>query len=595
VISPGADTDWAERHVEPTAEFAQLQLGFVDQTQWRYEVIRPLVLFADRTAQQRAQETDTHPDTVRTLRRRFRQQGMLGLLPANVDIVIRKRAGAIPEAVRQEIDRLKTLYDGFHYRELARILSCTFGTPFDDRAVKKLWQQSPASCQEHLGLWDYHTHPNRYQARLQVVQLYYRGWDKVSISRFLHVSRPTVDAWIRRFEAEHFAGLLDKSRAPKVPVRKIWLPLMVQVYHLQKAHPDAGEFRIWSLLARSDVSVRTIGRVMALNRLVYDDIPHVRRQGVKPAPGPHPYKARYRHQYWFVDGRRLDFAIDGVHWWSLILLEGYSRTMLAGMIAPTEATWVALMVLYTACLRYGAPAYLVSDGGGAYTSADFEAVCTRLQIQHDTIISTQGESYQNWMETHFNVQRRLYDYQFSLARTPAELEQRHQAFIQTYNTTAHQGLLKDQRLPAIPVEVLGTARGRVYTPEDLARHFAQAVVPRTTNRHGCVTLHSYHFYVEEGLPRTQVLLWVSGEELRAVFENVVLAEYRCRYDWREHTVRDIREGVFYPTRFASRQGRLIPLTPRDSIVIYRAKPPKRRVSAFSPPPQLLLFEVVATG
>jgi hypothetical protein len=36
--------------VEPTAEFAQLRLGFVDQTQWRYEVIRPLVLFADRTA-----------------------------------------------------------------------------------------------------------------------------------------------------------------------------------------------------------------------------------------------------------------------------------------------------------------------------------------------------------------------------------------------------------------------------------------------------------------------------------------------------------------------------------------------------------------
>jgi hypothetical protein len=35
--------------------------------------------------------------------------------------------------------------------------------------------------------------------------------------------------------------------------------------------------------------------------------------------------------------------------------------MLAGMIAPTEATWVALMILYTACLRYGAPEQLVSD------------------------------------------------------------------------------------------------------------------------------------------------------------------------------------------------------------------------------------------
>jgi Homeodomain-like domain len=57
--------------VEPTVEFAQLQLGVVDQTHWRYEVIRPLVLLADRTAQPRAQETETHPDTVRTLQRRF--------------------------------------------------------------------------------------------------------------------------------------------------------------------------------------------------------------------------------------------------------------------------------------------------------------------------------------------------------------------------------------------------------------------------------------------------------------------------------------------------------------------------------------------
>jgi transposase InsO family protein len=303
---------------------------------------------------------------------------------------------------------------------------------------------------------------------------------------------------------------------------------MVQVYHLQKAHPDAGRFRIWSLLARSDISERTVGRIMALNKLVYHDIPHVPTRGVKPVSGPHPYKASYRQQYWFIDGRRMDFALDGVRWWSLIILEGYSRTMLSGMIAPTEATWVALMVLYTACLRYGAPVHLVSDSGGAYTSNNFEAVCHRLQIQRETIESTKGESYQNLMETHFNIQRRLYDYQFSLARTPVELEERHQAFIQPYNTTVHQGLLKDRRLPPIPVEVLGAAKGRLYTPEELARHFSQAVFPRTTNRYGCVTLHSYHFYIEAGLPQTQVLLWVAGTHLRAAFDHVILAEYHCR-------------------------------------------------------------------
>jgi hypothetical protein len=93
-------------------------------------------------------------------------------------------------------------------------------------------------------------------------------------------------------------GLLDKKRGPKEPPRKIWLPRMVQVYHLQKAHPDAGEFRIWSLLAQPDLSVRTVGRIMALNKLVYDDIPHVPKRGVPKAPGPHPYKASHRHQYW---------------------------------------------------------------------------------------------------------------------------------------------------------------------------------------------------------------------------------------------------------------------------------------------------------
>jgi hypothetical protein len=213
--------------VEPTAEFAQLQLRFIDQTQRRYEVIRPLLLFEDCTATQRARETDTHPDTMCTLHRRFRQRGMLGLLPGKVEVVVRGRTTQIPDAVRHEINRLKALYDGFHYRELARILLVKVGHPIDDKTVKKLWQQSPVSCQGHLGLWNYHAQPNRYHARLQVIQLYYQGWEKVSISRFLHVSRPTVDAWIQRFEAEHFAGLMDKSSAPHAPARKVWLPLMV--------------------------------------------------------------------------------------------------------------------------------------------------------------------------------------------------------------------------------------------------------------------------------------------------------------------------------------------------------------------------------
>jgi hypothetical protein len=252
--------------------------------QWRDEVIRPLGLFADRTPTPRAQETATHPDTVRTLRHRFQRQGMLGLMPATLEVTPRGRATRVPEAVRQEVDRLKALDVGFHARELARILCFTFGYPIHHNTVKQLWQHRavPTSPPPTQGASRAHT--DRADARLQIVRLYDQGWEKVSLSRFMQISRPTVDRWMARCETEHFAGLIDRTRGPPWP-RKVWFPVMVAVSHLQKRHPEAGEFRIWSLRARPDLSVRTVGRIMALNKRVYEDIPHVRRRGPKP-PSP---------------------------------------------------------------------------------------------------------------------------------------------------------------------------------------------------------------------------------------------------------------------------------------------------------------------
>jgi hypothetical protein len=71
--------------VEPLRDLAQLQLRFVDHRQWRYEVLRPFVLFADDTAAHRAEATRLQPDTGRRLTRRCQQQGMLGLLPDHTE------------------------------------------------------------------------------------------------------------------------------------------------------------------------------------------------------------------------------------------------------------------------------------------------------------------------------------------------------------------------------------------------------------------------------------------------------------------------------------------------------------------------------
>jgi hypothetical protein len=103
--------------MEPTNELAQLRLGFVDPIPWRSEVIRPLGLLGDESGTPQAHETLPHP-----------------------------------EAIRQEVDRLQTLYGGLHYRELARIVSWTFRTRINDKTAEQLWQRSPVGPQALLPL-----------------------------------------------------------------------------------------------------------------------------------------------------------------------------------------------------------------------------------------------------------------------------------------------------------------------------------------------------------------------------------------------------------------------------------------------------------
>lgn len=264
-------------------------------------------------------------------------------------------------------------------------------------------------------------------------------------------------------------------------------------------------------------------------------------------------------------------------------------------MAPSEASWAALMVRYTACLRYGAPQALIADRGGASISHEFEAVCRRLPMAHQTLISTQGESYMHVMETPVNIQRRLYDDQFSLRHTPGEWERAHQAFIQLYNTTAHQGLLHEGLAPPSPLAVLAEAKGRMLSPDELAQKFSRALFPRTTNRYGGVTLHRYHFYVEAGWPKTQVLRWVYGEQGRAMFEHVVFAAYHCHDDGQDRHVKAVRNGVVYATPFASPQGALIPVNAQASLVLYRPQPRRGQAQVPVPAQPLWLFERMYTA
>ena len=86
----------------------------------------------EHTATQRAQETGTHPETVGRLKRRFAQQGMLGLVPDTLDVRPAQRQLRVPDTRRA-------------------------GTPAAQRALCGVWR--PRTRPDHFSY--HHASPHR--------------------------------------------------------------------------------------------------------------------------------------------------------------------------------------------------------------------------------------------------------------------------------------------------------------------------------------------------------------------------------------------------------------------------------------------------
>jgi hypothetical protein len=159
--------------------FAQLRLRFIDPIQHDYEVIRPIVLFAQPVAE-RGRETELARTTVGEKARRFVTQGMRGLVDRRTTEAGRKGHAypePRPDGTRQYILYLKQLYPPIHHREIVRILEPKFGYKTNHHTVKRFLEQHPILVQLGLKLETFHQFDDAYQARWTVVRLFYEGWE----------------------------------------------------------------------------------------------------------------------------------------------------------------------------------------------------------------------------------------------------------------------------------------------------------------------------------------------------------------------------------------------------------------------------------
>jgi transposase len=517
------DENGRRRRVEPAEEWEQIELlcGWPEQRD--YELIRPLVLFGS-PASERARESDAASE--RTLQRRvarFDVEGMESLFGS--EHTRRKR---LPPAMRRIVVDLKAEYPGFNPNEIANACYVRFGRRPARKTVKRVLAEEPVPLRFVRRFPAYHEMEEPAERRRAVVALHAEGWSAEAIAGYLRVHRSTVHRVLRRWVEEGVEGLEDRPHGRPPGVRKVDLRTIEAVRRLQR-NPNLGAFRVHAALAQVGIhlSPRTCGRILATNRALYGlDKP----RGPAKEKREMPFAASRRHQFWTADVRYLNMVDEDIFGraYAITILENHSRAILASALTRTQDLASYLSVLYAAVERYGSPEALVTDGGGIFRARQARAVYEALRIRKEEI--ERGRPWQSYIETAFNLQRRMADHRFAEAESWVGLAEAHDRFVEDYNAQAHWAHRERADGRRSPAEVLGFLSGVRHREEELRRAFFSSRFARTLDTLGYARFRHWRVYGEEALAGREAALWLAAESLTLEHAGEPLSRYEVRVE-----------------------------------------------------------------
>ena len=572
-------------------DFNQLRLLFTDPIQHDYEAIRPVVLFA-KPITQRSEETEIGRMTLSDKARRFVTEGMSGLADKRTTNSGRQRKG-YPEPVARYILQIKQLYPPITNSEIVRILANKFGYKTTHHTVRRFLEKNPIPIQLKLKIETFHEFEDSFLARWTVVRMYHEGWKKKSISDLLKVSRPHIDTLLSKFEKEGFEGLEDKrTRPPHHPHNQLAMPFLDEVFEVQQEYPGLGRNLLFGVLEsrlgeENMPSKSSVGRAMAANRFFrHAPNPYQKKKKQKKKKKLLPYNPLYLHQYWFIDIRYLA-KLDGQWVYSICLIEGYSRTILAGMASLYQDEIAILQLLHAVFAQYGRPEAIVSDNGSVFKADAYKELLEKLVVAPCYIQKRQ--SWQNLIETQFNIQRLYLDMKLENANSFEDIQTEHAKFIHLFNTTrhgAHENRVDGRRTP---MAVLGGAMGRPIAGNDLENAFRHLQFVRVVNQHGLVSVQRFYIYAERGLANKRVSIWIHQGKLHVEHQKTLLAQYACKLNRKSRTLKSVTEPHLYQTPFASPQLELFELDETQWLKIYQRPPYKHHAKGGPMAEQLPLF------
>lgn len=542
--------------IEPTDEWELLLPLFEWPEQQAYEELRPLVLFHASVAE-RARETGTPERTMYRRIERFERDGMESLFATDLAAARAKRRGLEPY-IRRMIVELKAEHPKLNANEIANIVYVRTGRRLGKHTPGRVLVEEVVPLKLSRLFEPYHETEDVREAREAIVMLHLDGWSVKAIASYLGVSRTTVYRVLGRWIEEGEAGLEDRPPGRPKGVRKVDLATMDFIRRAQE-NPELGAFRVHAALEQkrgAEVSVRTVGRVMAVHRELY---------GLgKPKRSPHgraemPFKAKRRHEIWTADVRYVPHSIPRVdNAYVIAVLENYSRCVLSSAVSLTQDTTAFLRVLYSAVERYGPPERLVTDGGGIFKANQAKAVYRALGIEKEQI--ERRKPYQSYIETTFGIQRRMADWYFAKAETFADLAAAHDAWREDYNAQrhwAHEGRDDGRRSPQ---DVLGfyTALLR-HREEDLKRAFFSTRHARVLDALGYARFLDWRLYGEEALAKKEAAVWQQPGGLTLEYGGQTLSAYDVEVSRETGKPKAVRGARTFETTFVLPQLRLFAL------------------------------------
>jgi putative transposase len=198
----------------------------------------------------------------------------------------------------------------------------------------------------------------------------------------------------------------------------------------------------------------------------------------------------------------------------------------------------------------------------------------------------------SYVESHFNIVRKMADAKFARARSWEEMIATHRTWMRDYNTQRHWAHEKREDGCHSPAAVLGAQKGTMYLESVLNRILFATRYTRHLNRFGYLRVQGWKLYGERALGGSPVTVWVYDGKVTVEYQTVTLSKYDIESTADRKQITQVNNPSLAPHPFRSPQLTLIDVGPDEWRLYWRAPEykPRRRPSRSPDMVQLSLFE-----